>query len=190
MELVEDSSYYRNDLTEQDGLELIPRGLGLAEVEEGGQWLCCRYCVRKDKSIRFPTGHGIKSHFAVARHDPQLPPDPAPSTSQGPQIAPPPPPTPKQSEDVLPPSTSSTKGVTKGKGLESISAAGHPLLSKNLAPKGRASKCQGSLAPTPKEPARQNLAPPPTIPMAPSVPTPPDSGAPPPAKIGKASDCC
>ena len=38
MELVEDSSY-RNDLTEQDVLELIPRGLGLEEVEGGGHWL-------------------------------------------------------------------------------------------------------------------------------------------------------
>ena len=26
---------------------------------------CCRYCVRKDnKSIRFPTGNGVKPHFA------------------------------------------------------------------------------------------------------------------------------
>ena len=39
MELIEGSSYYRNDLTEQDVLELIPRGLGLVEVEEGGHWL-------------------------------------------------------------------------------------------------------------------------------------------------------
>ena len=46
MELVEGSQYYRNDLSEQDVLELIPRGLGLVQVEDG-YWLCCRYCKSK-----------------------------------------------------------------------------------------------------------------------------------------------
>ena len=39
---MEGSQYHRNDLSEQDVLELIPRGLGLVQVEDG-YWLCFQH---------------------------------------------------------------------------------------------------------------------------------------------------
>ena len=77
MELVEGSQYHRNDLSKQ---KLPQTRLGLVQVEDG-YWLCCRYCIRKQKC-----------------HSPTSIPDPPPE----PQAAPPPLP-PKPVEAVLPP---------------------------------------------------------------------------------------
>ena len=81
----EGSEYYRNDLSEQDVLELIPRGLGLVQVEDG-YWLCCRYCTRKQNADLLPE---TASHFRHSRHNPPPQPASAMTVSPGPQAAPP-----------------------------------------------------------------------------------------------------
>ncbi|CAE7187414.1 unnamed protein product [Symbiodinium sp. KB8] len=74
MEVVRGTEYYNKDLTEQDVLELIPRGLPLSPDHPG--YLCCSFCKSKNQVgqfMLFPTGNGMKNHFKRARHDVRQP---------------------------------------------------------------------------------------------------------------------
>ena len=71
MELVEGSQYYRNDLSEQDVLELIPRGLGLVQVEDG-YWLCFQHRPTACPfPLPFPSPHQSRSMAPSVPRPPQ-----------------------------------------------------------------------------------------------------------------------
>ncbi|CAE7244687.1 unnamed protein product [Symbiodinium sp. CCMP2456] len=69
MEIVPASSYYRGDLSEQDVLELIPRGLAMSNDPSKPDHLGCRFCERKGFFVTFRTGGGIKPQFRQNRHN-------------------------------------------------------------------------------------------------------------------------
>ena len=55
MEAVKASQYYQGDPSEQDLLESISRGLAISTEPQMLNWLCCRFCMCKGKSVTFPT---------------------------------------------------------------------------------------------------------------------------------------
>ena len=64
--------YYQGHPSEQDVLELIPRGLALSAEPKTMNWLCHGTCKRKGKmslSLTFPTGMEVKLPFRHGRHD-------------------------------------------------------------------------------------------------------------------------